>query len=186
MNIRLSGASVFGGLMGLAGVCYGLYQSWKAGETSKKIDMTIQEVSEKANMDIEKAMVDKAIERAVEREVRTAITDVSRRVRDDIKSEITKEVKREVEQQYKAISEEVTKKISDEVASIDEESFRAKVQRNAERAIEKKVEDTIAEAKAAYLNKINEEAKFMKGTGDLVRNVVTGALDNLGSGYRYR
>lgn len=171
MNIRMNGTGIVGIITGIAGIAYAVYRENKMIETTKKIDMTIDAVSASSNVDIQQAVVDKAIEKAVDREVRRAIDDTARRVREDIQAEIHKSVKKEVEAQYKSIGEEVSDKISSIVSDIDEVAFKEKIAKRAEEKVMKKVDSVVNGAASTFMNTVGEKLKFAKDFSNMMADI---------------
>lgn len=184
MSIRLDSMGIAGSVFGLLALGYGVYQSYKLGRTTEKLDMTVNDIGEKSKVDIEQAMVEKAIEKAVDREVRLAVADTARRVKDDIYRDIHKEVKKEVEAQYKQIADDVSERISEEVAAIDEGALRDRVTRKAEDKIMRKV-DTVVDGAASLFNKeIGSKLKLVQGLSDTLGDALLGGNKRSNGGIR--
>lgn len=158
--------------VGLVGVAVSAYQSYKSREktdaTMHKLDLTLDDINKKAPVDIEDAVVNKAIERAVEREVRIAVNDTARRVREDIHDEIKKEVKKEVEAQYNKIAEEVSDKISDQVAQIDEYALKDRVTKKAEEKVMRKLDGCLDGALGMFNNQLGNVNKIYQNIADTI------------------
>lgn len=157
------GAAVLGGI---AAIGYAIYNTSKLSKTSEKLDLTLDEVSRKTNIDVEQSIVDKAIERAVDRRVAAATNDAVKRIREDIHSSIESTVKKEVEAQYKLVSDEVSEKISSQVAAIDEYAFKEKVMRKAEDKIIKKFDGSLDGLLGDFNRKLSSVSKIYENIED--------------------
>lgn len=157
------GALVLGGI---AAIGYAVYNTNKLSKTSEKLDMTLDDISKKTNIDVEQSIVDKAIERAVDRRVASATNEAVKRIREDIHSSISNTVKKEVEAQYKLVSDEVSEKISSQVAAIDEYAFKEKVMRKAEDKIIKKFDGSLDGLLGDFNRRLSSVSKIYENIED--------------------
>lgn len=155
-------------IVGVVGVGWSIYQTTKLKETSNKIDMTLDEINKNAPVDIQEAVVNKAIERAVEREVRLSVVDTARRVREDIYEQIRNEVRKEVENQYNKIADEVSEKISEQVAQIDEYALKDRVTKKAEEKVMKKLDGCLDGALGMFNNQLGNVNKIYQNIADTI------------------
>ena len=165
------------GLIGLA--IYGGIKLWKLNDISKKVDLTIRDMTDKTPVDINKALVDKAITNAVDREVRTAVGEVSKVVANQVRADLNKEIRTDVKAHYDEMKAEVSKKISDQVAKIDETALRKEVSERAEEKVLDKLEGSTDEALAKFNRGLGNITKIYEG----ISNVMSGTKGN-GNGLR--
>lgn len=171
--MNLTTGMVFGPvgiIIGLAGVGYSVWQTKNLDKTTRKLDMTLDEINTKNPVDIQESVVNKAIERAVDREVRLTVTETARRVREDIHAEISKEIKKAIEAEYKKIANEVSEKISEQVAAIDEYALKERVQQKAEDKVMKKLDGCLDGALGMFNNQLGNVNKIYQN----IANTITG------------
>ncbi len=154
-------------LFGLASIAYSIYNSKKLKETTDKINVAVDHIADDTAKDIQKGVVDRAIEKAVDREVQRAIDETAKRVREDFKSEIRTEVKKEVDKQYKTIADDVAEKVSDEVANIDIVSLKDRVTKKAEDKVVKKLDGCLDGAIGIFNNQLNSWTKMYQGAANV-------------------
>lgn len=181
MRINLNGTGIIGIGIGILGVLYTAYENHKMREAnvdaSKKLDMTMDEVSKKANVEVEQQIVDKAIERAVERQVQIAVTDTARRVREDIRNDIDKAVRKEVENQYKTISEEVAEAVSERVSHINEDRLREQIAKRAEDRIVNKFDGEVK----TMVSKYGQQVGSLIDLTNTFKNAISGSVGGNGN-----
>lgn len=168
MNLNASTFGPIGLVIGAAGLIFSVYQTNRLRQTSNKLDMSLDDVMKKSDIDIQQSVVDKAIEKAVEREVRFAVSDTVRRVRDDIHDEIAKEVKKEIEEQYKKIADEVSEKISEQVSAIDEYALKDRVTKKAEEKVMRKLDGCLDGALGMFNNQLGNVNKIYQNIADTI------------------
>lgn len=176
MKINLSGTGIIGIGIGILGVLYTAYENHKMREanvdTSKKLDMTMDEVTKKANIEVEQQIIDKAVERSVERQVQIAVADTARKVREDIRNDIDKAVRKEVEIQYKAISEEVADAVSERVSHINEDKLREQIAKRAEEKIVSKFDGEVK----TMVSKYGQQVGSLIDLTNTFKSAITGNL----------
>lgn len=143
MNMNMENIGLWGIILGLAGIGYAIYEDKKFRDATDKIDLSLEDISKSAPVDIQQHVVDKAIERAIDREVKIAVATTAKEVRGDIQGEIQREVRKEVDSAYKELSKDVADRISDQVAQIDEYALKEKVSKEAEKKIIKKFDGSL-------------------------------------------
>ena len=161
-------------LIGVAGIGFSIYETSQNKKVAEKVDLTIREISEKETIDIQDALVNKAIERAVEREVRIAVADTARRVREDIHDTVKNEVRKEIEREYNKISEEVSDKISEQVAQIDEYALKKRVEAKAEEKVMRKLDGCLDGALGMFNNQLGNVNKIYQN----IQETLSGGKSN--------
>lgn len=181
-RINLDNFGILGILAGLGGLAYAAYQSNKMSKVAQKIDMTIDDVERKANVDVEKSIIDAAIEKAVNRKVDKAATEAVNAIKADMHSTISSKVRKEVDSQFTKISEEVTEKISEQVEAISEDKLVSQVLPRVEKRLTEKGEVTINRVESEMRAKLSKSMDFIGATTDVIKNAAFGR--NSGSGGR--
>lgn len=173
-NFNFEGFGIIGCLFGLAGLGFSIWQSMNMRDTTKKLDLTIDDVSRRTNVEVSDSIVEKAIERAVNRQVNRAADEAIDKVRNDIHDEITKRVRKEVDTQYNRIAEETSERVSQQVAEIDEYSFRDRLQKKAEELMLKRFEHDLDGLRTEYSRKLGSQVKTFTAIEDTLTNLVLG------------
>lgn len=142
-NFNFDSMGIFGVIFGFGGLAFAAWQAKKMDDILKKVDSTIDDIDKKTPVEVQEAVVNKAIERAVDRKVRDTISDVADQVRKDIQKEVNTQVRKDVDANFQTIKEEVASKISDQVAAIDEYALQETVKKQAEQKILKKFDGSL-------------------------------------------
>lgn len=151
-------------LTGIAGVVYGLWRERRGQQLAEKLDRSISAVESMAQVDVDRAIVDKAVQNAVNQQVNYAVQESVRQIRNDIQSDIECQVKKHVNEAYNRLSEDVSETISSQVALIDEDALKEKVLRQAEQKIVKKFDGKLNGA-------ISDFNDYLRGIKNMYDNV---------------
>lgn len=167
------------GLMGLG--VYGAIKVVKMGDISKKLDMSIRDLSSRTHVDVSQAIVNKAIHNAVEKEVRYSVRKTADKIGDKLYGDMTGKIGELVKSKYKEISD----KASDEVASYvsrigDEPEFRNRVAERAEEKVMNKLESSTSEALEKFNRGLSSITKIYEG----ISNAMSGSKSGNGLTFR--
>ena len=147
MSMRFENYGPIGLLLTIGMLGYSIWDNRKTrakvDELAKKIDLSMDEIEDKATIDIQESLVKKAVQRAADRKTEQAVYDMARDVKDDMEAEIRKKVDREVQEKYEKISDEVTEAIAERVAAIDEAALKEKVTRKAEDKLSRRLDGMV-------------------------------------------
>ena len=166
MNMNMENIGFWGIILGVVGIGYAIYEDKKVRDTAGKIDLSLEDISKNAPVDIQQHVVDKAIERAIDREVKIAVATTAKEVRSDIQGEIQREVRKEVDSAYKELSKEVSDRISDQVAQIDEYALKEKVSKEAEKKILKKFDGALDGILGDFNRNLNNVDRIYQSIAD--------------------
>lgn len=162
-----------GCVLGLIGIGYAIGAHGKLNKVSMKLDKTIDELTNDAEIDIPKQMIDQAISRKVDSEVEYALkraaSDAVRSIKNDIHSEVSRTVNATYSDIKKTVSDEVARKVSD----INMRDLTNEVTKKAEEKIIEKFEgnlDDILEKFNRNLDNVSKiyssmSASMQKGVG---------------------
>ncbi len=147
MTIKLENGSLIIGIgmaiAGLFGIGYGVGVHSKMKKVCDKLDITIDELGEKADIHVSENVVNKAIEEAAERKAAQMVRYAADIAVKHINEDIEKRVYSAVSTERDAIAKDVTEKIAEEVAKIDEDSLRREVVREAKDKIADKFDNKL-------------------------------------------
>lgn len=130
-------------LLGLGTICFFGWQSNKMYHTAKKLDLSIDDIASKQTVDIQEAIVNKAIEKAVNREVAENVRDSVSGITRKIRSEMVDAIRKDVKTKYKEICDETSAVISKEVARLDIQDLKDQVKDEAKDKILEKLNDEL-------------------------------------------
>lgn len=116
---KFEGLGVVGIVCGLFGLGYSWFQSRKIADVSNKLGMTIEEMSRSAPVDIQKAFVERAIEKSVDREVAKTVKEYAKSTGSQIRIDMDAMIRKDVDNVYEDIRDKVGTKVEDEVSKID-------------------------------------------------------------------
>lgn len=128
-------------LTGLLGIGYGYLQMRKMKKTAEALDLSIEEMSKKIPVDIEKAVLDRAIQKAADREVRTSVQTTSQAIIKSAREDMSKKIREEVSGAYEEIKGGVHDQIHREVSEIDIDEMKSDIKQEVKDEVFKKVCD---------------------------------------------
>lgn len=146
----MSNNEFFGALgffAGLAGICFFGYQSTKMSETAKKLDMSLEDLARKQPVDIQEAVVNKAVQRAVEKQVQDNVANAIRKISNKINSDMNSRVKEAVNDRFDELSKKTSSLVAKEISGWDLAELKRNVKEDARDKIVEKLEEEIDEAK---------------------------------------
>lgn len=144
--------AILGCAMGLLGIGYGIAMHTKLYKISDRLDKSIDELAGGMEIDIPKALIDQAVEKAVAAEAKTAVTRATGEVIGEMKRDIRDKVTLAVDKEYDAIKDKVLQEVTEAASKIDVARVRRDVEQAAERAAQEKFDDNLDE----ILRKFNE------------------------------
>lgn len=135
--------NIIGIIVGIAGVAYAYYSNVKIREVAEKLDLTLDDLANKADVKVEDSMLKAAAEMAVEKEVgrlaRMAAMNACSKVSEDMQDRVKDAVNAEYENISKSVLEEVTLRVS----RIDEDDLKKRITKGAEDKIVTKFEGSL-------------------------------------------
>ena len=170
------------GALGLIGfLIYGGIKLFKLNDVSKKLDVSLKDLSALTPAEIRQSVVDRATERAVDREVTASIQATTKKISDQIRADMNREVRTAVKSQYEDISDKVTRKVSEEVAAIDRTSLTRKIADRAEDLVIEKLDKSTDEALEKFNRGIGNITKIYEG----ISNVMAGTTGKSKNGLTF-
>lgn len=125
---------IIGVLTVIGGVCYVGYLHSKINKLSSMIDVAVDDLSSKTQVNISDAVLDLAVQKAVDREVGY----ISNRITRDLNLEIRTQVKHTVNASSSDIKKSVSAEIASQVKSIDISDMEREVVNKAKDAVAEK------------------------------------------------
>ena len=125
---------IIGVLTVIGGVCYAGYLHSKIDKLSSMIDVAVDDLSSKTQVNISDAVLDLAVQKAVDREVGY----ISNRITRDLNLEIRTQVKHTVNASSSDIKNSVSAEIASQVKNIDISDMEREVVNKAKDAVAEK------------------------------------------------
>lgn len=179
-RINIDSLGAFGIITGVLSLGYAAWQSYKLNKIANKMDMTLDEVDKKSNIDIEQDVIDTAVERAVQRKVNKATVDTMNAVKADMHQTISSQVQKEVDNQYKTLSDEVAEEISKQVAAISEDALSNKVLPRVEEKLVKEGKSMIANVRSTLTSQIGSDIDFTRSLSNVIKSFGNGGNNSNG------
>lgn len=139
MKINITGLGIISILGSLALTIATLSQTKKVQDVTKKIDMSIDSVSKRTKVELEDAVVKKALDRAVERNIRDAVRDTTNQIRTDVHNDMDKQIRDKVECCFDDIRDKVLERADKEVTDLDFSEMKREVKANLEKKFSQEV-----------------------------------------------
>lgn len=157
MTNYIKAALAAGGLLVAGGSA--LY--YKLNKIAKMLGVSVMELSKKTNIDVDKALIDEAIQTAVKREVDRAVGTASRMAVMEVSSDLRSQVRIAVEQIYSRIEEDVSKELASRVKlSIDMDGLAKDVVNKAKKDIQAKFDGKLDDILVDFNQNLSNVSKI--------------------------
>lgn len=137
---------------------------------SKKLNMSLDDLSSKTHVEITDNLVDRFTEKAVEKAARDAARNVSDQVRSDMYDILSNKVTEAVSNQYDNVKDEVSKELRKKVNNISISALKAEIKDEATRKITDKLATEMDDILSAQTDKLENMAKAYKDMGEFIKN----------------
>lgn len=161
--------NLLGFIVGAAGFGYAIYTTHKMNKICKKIDSSLDEMTETMDIDIPTAMIDQAVNMAIDREATKVVSLAADRAVREIKMDIHGQIKTEVNVAYSDIRKQVSDRVACEVAHIDTAKLRKDVITKAEEKIIEKFDGNLDDITEKY----NRELQSISSIYSSIANSMT-------------
>ena len=162
------------GIVGLAAAAFGLSEHRKCDETLKRLDETVDSISSNQQVDIEKAIVDRAVAEAVERKANAMVSNAIDAAREETRTDIRSRIREVVQAEFDRQKPDISGRLAAQAEDIDMDALKKEVTEKAEAAILEKF------YKAGGIPKIYSVANGMlngTGTGGVSFEKISDILD---------
>lgn len=119
--MKLESLGIVGGIIAIG---YAIFQTKKMKDTANKLEMSLEDVAKRTPVDIQKAFLDKAVERAVDREVHKAVQNSANFVTQQIQSDMDGMIRKDVNAHYADIRNGVEERVTNAVSEIDVDALK--------------------------------------------------------------
>lgn len=172
MNINLSGNNLLGGLAValVGGLVLDSYiksrNAKKKGQSiEKKLDVAINKIADATEVEIEDAIIQKAVKKKVDKVVGQTIENAANEAVNGLKLELDSQIREKVKAEFDLNSGLVKAKMQEEVDKIDVEQLRKEVISGAKRAISDKLKGDTDKILRDYGDKLDD---FMQLYGKIM------------------
>ena len=142
----------------------------KVNGFSKKIGMSIDDLTMKTHVDISDELVRKFTEKAVDKAAMSAAKTVSEELRLDMYDILSTKVSDAVSNQYDNVKDEVTKELRKKVSNISVSALKAQIIDEASKNIVEKLENQMDDIIAAQTDKLESMSKAYKEMGKFMKD----------------
>ena len=157
-------------IVGVAGIGYAFYTSYKMNKLCEKIDTTIDGISKDVHVDIPEAIIKRSVDKAVQNEVAYQVEQIAAKAVKEVKTDIHNQVKEAVETEHSDIRKEVSDKVAKEVANIDINALKRDVTEKAKRMIVDKFDGSLDGLLGDFNQNLNNMTKIYKSIADSITN----------------
>lgn len=127
---------------------------------SDKVGLSVDELSKKTTVDIETALVDKAVQQAVDREVGRHITAASDIAVRDISQDMKVQIRTKVTGVYDNLETKVSDELARQVSELDTKQLEADVIAKAEAAVVKKFDGQLDKVLSGFRHDLDNTSKI--------------------------
>ena len=154
----------------VASICMSIKTIAKVNGFSKKIGMSIDDLTMKTHVDISDELVRKFTEKAVDKAAANAAKTVSEELRMDVQDILSAKVSDAVSNQYDNVKDEVTKELRKKVSNISVSALKAQIIDEASKNIVEKLENQMDDIIAAQTDKLESMSKAYKEMGKFMKD----------------
>ena len=127
MKIRIS--TVISVVTSVACLFLAATEAKKSADLSKKLDLSIDELSRKTPTDISESMFNAAVQRSVDREVRSQVASTTSLIKKEIADEMKATIHTDVHAAYDETREKVDERVNREVEKIDFDEMKKDIRK---------------------------------------------------------
>ena len=158
----------FGFTAGLIGVGYAVSCHKKMNDICKRINKSIDDISNGIEVDLSKAVIDAAVKEAVERESDVAVKQAVKEIIYDMECNIRKEVKNAVIAQSSDIKKSVSAEITKQVSNIDIDDMKEEVVEKAKQQVAEKLDKNLDGILEKFNGDLTNISKIYKSIADVM------------------
>jgi Fe2+ transport system protein B len=166
MTINTKILGKFGIVLGIGAMAYSLYNDIRIDKIAKNINVSVKELSDRTNVYVSDAMVEKAVDRAVERATTKAVADARYRAEKRIENDIHKQVKEAMDGLYSDFKKSVSTEMTRQAAAINMNELKAEVVEKAKEAAMEKFDDNLDDILDKFNSELNNVSKIYSSIAD--------------------
>lgn len=125
-----------------------------------KVGMSVEELAKKTTVDIETAIVDRAVQQAVEREVGRHITVAADTAVRDVSQDMKAQIRTKVTSVYDNLETQVSDELARQISELDTKKLEADVIAKAEASVAKKFDGQLDKVLDGFKHDLNNTSKI--------------------------
>lgn len=130
MKIRIS--TVVSIVSSVACLALAANEARRSAVLSKKLDMSIDEISRKTPVDISESLFNAAVQKSVDREVRSQVSNTTSLIKKEVSDEMRETIHSDVHAAYDETREKVSARVDREIDKIDFDEMKKDIRRKIE------------------------------------------------------
>lgn len=130
MKIRIS--TVVSIVSSVACLALAAVEAKKSADLTKKLDLSVEELSCKTPADISESMFNAAVQRSVDREVRSQVASTTSLIKKEVTDEMRTTIHSDVHAAYEETREKVDERITREIDKIDFDEMKKDIRKKIE------------------------------------------------------
>ena len=133
-NTNNSTLNTIVGILGIAGIGYGLAMHTKLAKISKRLDESIDSLADNMEIDIPEELINKAVDKAVSTAAKNSVSIATNNAMAEVKRDIHSKVSAAVEHEYDTIKDKVLSEATVAASKINVDRVRREVETAAKKA----------------------------------------------------
>lgn len=162
-GIVVAGASL---LVSAVSIIFAGKASSKLNRFSKKIGMTLEDLSNKTSVEITEEMVNRCTETAVQKAADKAANSVIATIRSDADAVISSKVQDAIQNQYDNVKDDVTRELRKQVSRINVSSLKAEIKDSVKREVTDRLHNEMNDILDSYNSQLTDIGKIYSSIAD--------------------
>lgn len=167
MEIKSNGFAAMG-LITIGSLGFGVYNAIKYHKISDQLESVQTAMTNGIEIDIPKAVVDKAIDSKVQYEVEKAIRTTKAEIMDSAKKELNNEAQNAVRGELNRMRDDVKAAVDDKIGKISIEGIKAEVIEKAKKEVADRFDDDLDDVLDEYKDNLRSMTKIFEKIADRV------------------
>ena len=166
MKFNTSFLGKFGIVLGFGALAYSIYNDIRIDKIANNIDVSVKELSDRTNIHVTDAMVEKAVDKAVERATSRAVVDAKFRAEKRIEADVHKQVKDALDGLYSDFKKTVSAEMAKQASNINMNELKEEVVEKAKEAALEKFDDNLDDILEKFNSELNNVSKIYNSIAD--------------------
>ncbi len=145
---------------GILGIVFSIWSCYKVKRANDVIDISLEQLSDNIDVDVESLITEKAIERSLDRSVDRKVSEISRSIVRRIEDDIHGQVRGAITTSYTDIKKSVENEVGRQVAKIDIDSLKKDARNDAKKLILEKFEGNLDDILSDFNRNLEQVGKI--------------------------